>query len=100
LATICRTWRWRNPLPLANEHPKAQPQTPEYFIRQIHELAAFVDGADLFLATAIRPHGLAAHHFRCGEPYHPASCNQPICVIPEKPSNKPTPQLTDCMDYI
>ncbi|MFN2142285.1 MAG: glycosyltransferase, partial [Candidatus Promineifilaceae bacterium] len=52
---------WRNPLPLAREHRKAQPQTPAYFIRQIHELAAFVDGADLFLATAIRPHGLAAH---------------------------------------
>jgi UDP:flavonoid glycosyltransferase YjiC (YdhE family) len=52
---------WRNPWHAAQSHPKAKAQPPEHFIRQAQELAGFLEGADLLLATAIRPHGLAAH---------------------------------------
>ncbi len=52
---------WRNPWHRAAEHPNATARAPETFIKQIRELSAFLDGADLLLATAIRPHGLAAH---------------------------------------
>lgn len=52
---------WRNPWHQAQAHPKAKAQPPELFVRQVHELAGALDGADLLLATAIRPHGLAAH---------------------------------------
>ena len=51
---------WNHPLTQAHQHPKAEAQPPEVFITQIKELAGYLEGADLLLATAIRPHGLAA----------------------------------------
>ncbi len=51
---------WNHPLTKAQQHPQAKPQPPETFITQVKELAGYLEGADLLLATAIRPHGLAA----------------------------------------
>jgi UDP:flavonoid glycosyltransferase YjiC (YdhE family) len=72
---------WRNPWHKAQSHPKAKAQPPELFIQQIQELAAFLEEADLLLATAIRPHGLAAH-LVSGVPWVTLSVNPSAFVQP------------------
>jgi UDP:flavonoid glycosyltransferase YjiC (YdhE family) len=72
---------WRNPWHAAQSHPKAKTQPPELFVQQIKELVGFLKGADLLLATAIRPHGLAAH-LVCDVPWVTLSVNPSAFIEP------------------
>ena len=72
-------WRYPAGQPPENAADAAQP--PESFVRQVHELASFCEGADMLLATAIRPHGLPAHLIS-GTPWMTVAVTPSIFALP------------------
>ena len=72
---------WNNPLIGAPAHPKARSQPAEEFVTQVRELAGYLEGADLLLATSIRAQGLAAQ-LVTGVPWLTLSVNPSAFSLP------------------